>query len=185
MHTRMTASLRRGRVNSAGARYFITICSQRRNSSLTAPDCAAAISGVLDRLEADGDLDLLAHTIMPDHIHVLAILSGKLSISQVVGKLKTLTKPALRIAGANWQDNFFEHRLRPEEAAGIYALYIFLNPYRAHLIQAVDVWPFWKRANAHGFDFVAQLINGKLPPVEWLTSDIEALGLRTDDVGVD
>jgi putative transposase len=109
---------------------------------LTAPVTAAAIAKVLMRIEQDGDMELLAHTIMPDHVHILAALCGRLTVSQAVGKLKAPTKPALRSAGATWQENFFEHRLRPEDAAGAYARYIFLNPYRARLIPRIEVWRY-------------------------------------------
>ena len=68
----------------------------------------------MSEAEKDGDATCMASTIMPDHLHFLAILSDRLSISRVVGKFKALTQPAMRAEGLCWQANFFEHRLRPE-----------------------------------------------------------------------
>jgi REP element-mobilizing transposase RayT len=185
MPTRRTAALRRGRISSAGARYFLTFCTRNREPKLTAPVTGAALAGILARLEKDGDWELMAQTIMPDHMHILAILSGRLTVGQAVGKFKALTKPALKVARAAWQENFFEHRLRPEEAAGPYLRYIFLNPYRAQLIQRLGVWPFWRKSQTHEFDFSDSLIEDRFPPEEWLTSDVATSGLRTEDIGAD
>jgi REP element-mobilizing transposase RayT len=185
MPTRRTAALRQGRASLADARYFITFCTQKRNPALIMPVTSDAIARILTRLEEDGDWKPLAYTIMPDHIHILAVLSGRLTVSQVVGKMKALTNPTLKIAGAAWQENFFEHRLRPDEIAGAYARYIFLNPYRAQLIRQTETWPYWTKSAVHEFDFISQLIDGRLPPMEWLTTSTEMTGLRVEDVGVD
>ena len=183
--TRRTTDLRKGRTSLAGARYFVTICAQRPERQLVLPATAEAVSGVLARIEKDGDATFLASTIMPDHLHLLAILSDRLSIGRVVGKLKALTEPALRGGDLRWQENFFEHRLRPEDRAGDYARYIFLNPYRAGLIRQDEEWLWWRRSPEHGFDFLPMLDGGRFPPAEWLQMADEALGVMPETVGND
>jgi REP element-mobilizing transposase RayT len=120
---------------------------------------------------------------MPDHLHVLATLSGRLSVGQVIGKFKVLAKPALALADIRWQENFHEHRLRPEDVPGNYARYIFLNPYREKLISRCEDWPFWSKAGDVDFDFIHQLDAGGRPPEEWLTADMESLGVSLDAIG--
>ena len=183
--TRRTADLRKGRTSLAGARYFITICAQRPERRLVLPATAEAVSGILARIEKDGDATFLASTIMPNHLHLLALLTGRLTLSRVVGKLKALTEPVLRVEGPRWQENFFEHRLQPEDRASDYARYIFLNPYRAGLIRRNDEWPWWRRSPEHGFDFLSMLDDGRFPPVEWLQMDDEALGVMPETAGND
>ncbi len=122
---------------------------------------------------------------MPDHLHVLATLSGRLAVGQAVGKIKTLTKPALTSAGAAWQENFHEHRLRPADLPGNYARYIFLNPYRGKLIGRCEHWPFWTKAPNVDFDFMQLLDVGRWPPEEWLTADMVSLGVDGKAIGAD
>ena len=102
---------------------------------------------------------------MPDHLHVLFELGERLSLDRVVAKLKALSKHD-RI---DWQPNYFEHRLRPNDLEGSYARYIFLNPYRSGLISCREVWPLWIVGSKGGnWDFLAMLEDGKFPPAEWL-----------------
>ena len=122
---------------------------------------------------------------MPDHLHVLATMSSRLTVGQVIGKFKMQTNAALNSSDVHWQENFFEHRLRPEDITGNYARYIFLNPYRDKLIARCETWPFWSKAKDVDLDFVHSLDAGGLPPEEWLTTEIESLGVRHDFVGVD
>ncbi len=121
---------------------------------------------------------------MPDHLHLCVRLSHRLSIGQVVGKLKSATRTALGTAGCRWQSNFFEHRLRADESVSQYALYMFLNPYRAKILERRKVWPGWMRGSI-SFDFDLALEESKYPPEEWLLSDAQALGLTAADVGSD
>ena len=182
---RRTDELRKGRVSLAGARYFVTVCARRPERRLVHTPIADAVSAVLARIEKDGDATFMASTIMPDHLHLLAILSERLSLSRIVGKLKALTEPALRGGDLRWQGNFFEHRLRPEDHTSDYARYIFLNPYRAHLIRRGEEWPWWKRSPAHDLDFLQMLEHGRFPPQVWLEMDDTSLGVDPVAIGND
>jgi hypothetical protein len=79
-----------------------------------------------------------------------------------------------------WQANYFEHRLRPDDANSPYARYMFLNPYRAGLIPADHPWPWWRAWD--DFDFMAALSDGG-PPVEWLSQSLKDLGIIPETVG--
>lgn len=169
----------------AGARYFITICARRPEDRLVQPSVAGAITSALERMERDGDADLVAYTVMPDHVHLLASLTGRLSLSRLVGKFKALTELAMRAGCLQWQENFFDHRLRPEDRTGDYALYVFLNPYRAGLICHDEVWPWWRKSAVHDFDFVSMLDSGRYPPRAWIDAEPSAQGVSVDTVGCD
>ena len=182
---RRTQALRRGRVSLPGARYFITLSAVRPTAALTMPRLAAEIQ----RLSTDTIIDdagrLLCSTIMPDHVHLLLELGGRLTVGQLIGKLKALSRPALAAEGAAWQRDFFEHRLRPDDPANAYARYVFLNPYRAALLDRRSVWPWWVLGTGVEFDFTAMLDCGQYPPTEWLGEDLSVSGLCAERLGPD
>lgn len=168
MHTRRTDDLRKHRVSVMGARYFLTCCLSRPMTGLTNLPASRALRLTFDRLSEDGDWNLLAATIMPDHAHVLFVLGAKLPLNRMVAKLKACsTCGTLR-----WQPNCFEHRLRPDDTASSYARYIFLNPYRAGLLPRRAIWSHWIIGTDGGnWDFIAKLEDGMFPPAEWLTQE--------------
>lgn len=49
--------------------------------------------------------------------------------------------------GIQWQDGFFDHRLRTDESAAEKGNYIRMNPVRAGLVENPEAWPYqrdWK-----------------------------------------
>ncbi len=182
---RHTADLHRGRWSASGLRYFITCCLQRPATGLTSPLCAAAIRSAWQTLTADGDIVLECATIMPDHLHALLVLGQRLQLGRVVAKFKALTRTALLANGVAWQRDFFEHQLRPDEHASPFARYIFLNPYRAGLLERRASWTHTYLKPEHDFDFLAMLEEGLYPPAEWLALPADKLGLDLKIIGND
>lgn len=113
-----------------------------------------------------GDWQLLAATVMPDHVHVLFTLGERLSLDRVIAKLKARGRSADAVW--RWQANVFEHRLRADEDAEDYAFYIFMNPYRAGLVEAGGPWPGWVRSAEWRWRFEDGLNSEGVPPAEWL-----------------
>lgn len=118
----------------------------------------------------------MAATIMPDHLHLLFKLGDRLSFGQVVGKLKTLARDRGR---AKWkfQEDGYEHQLRPVDSMEDYGFYIFMNPYRARLLAMDQTWPCWVCPDSRQFRFVQYLGAGGLPAPEWL-SEVEIVAKR-------
>ncbi len=179
---RRTADLRKGRVSLPGARYFVTCAAVRPCATLVTPACAAAIRAGLDQLINAVDIVPICATIMPDHMHAVFVLTGRLPVGRVMGKFKSLSRVALAAHQAEWQRGFFEHRLRPGERTDPYARYLFLNPYRAGLLPRMAVWPHWMTGSVP-IEFQNMLDEGRYPPEEWLEMEPEALGLRPEDIG--
>ena len=182
---RRTSRLSYGRVSLPDARYFLTLCAVRPSRALTEPEVAHAIADTLLAMQAEGDWLGACSTVMPDHLHLLGRLGARLSLGQIVGKLKALTKSLLTAHKTGWQANFFEHRLRPDEPWDCYAFYVFLNPYRTSLIDAHQAWPWWWRSSDVSFDFESMLRPDGTPPDEWVGWDAERMGLRPESVGSD
>ena len=182
---RRTDALRVGRVSLPGARYFLTLCGVRPTSSLTQAGAAEAIHASTNAVLKDNVGRLLCSTIMPDHIHLLMELGNGLTIGQIVGKLKALSRAALASCETAWQRDFIEHRLRPDAPANAYARYIFMNPYRVSLLNRRAVWPWWRLGANVAFDFMALLEEGTYPPAEWLAEDPLAGIPRPEFIGGD
>lgn len=165
-HSRATAKLLPGRVSVAGACYFLTWCTHDRLPDLAASNVQARLRAAISGMDESGDATLLGATVMPDHVHLLITLGKRLTVSQVVAKIKASVSrqhPAVR-----WQLNFFEHRLRDITAAEDFAFYIFMNPYVANLINLNEPWPGWMPATQVRWFFEDKQREGRLPQAEWL-----------------
>lgn len=163
---RKTERLRFGRVSLPGARYFVTVCVQGRASVLMTDSHLPRVRAAFDELSEAGDWRLLAGVVMPDHLHVLFTLGDRLSLDRVLAKLKARARDPNSVW--RWQANGFEHRLRAEENAEDYAFYIFMNPYRAGLVNSSVRWPGWIRGVDRRWRFEDALGADGTPPVEWL-----------------
>ena len=81
---------------------------------------------------------------MPDHIHALLSFGATRRMSRVVGDWKRWQNLK---HGINWQENFFDHRLRRDESLEQKALYIRTNPVVKGLCSTPEEWP-WILDNA-------------------------------------
>jgi putative transposase len=160
-------ALRRHRVSIPGATYFITICTGARATGLNEPSPSDEIKTQVLALETDQTLKVQAAVIMPDHLHLLFSVTGRLSVGQIVGRLKSKTRAALASQGLIWQGNYYEHRLRVSDPREEVLRYLFLNPYRAGIIPQTATYPhFWiGTAEAEWFH---PMLDDTRPFLEWL-----------------
>lgn len=163
---RKTERLRIGRVSLPGARYFVTACVQGREPVLMVDVQLKRVLAGMDELTLAGDWRLLAASVMPDHVHVLFTLGERLPFDRVVAKLKSRARAADSVW--RWQANVFEHRLRADEDAEDYAFYIFMNPYRAGLVDMSRSWPGWMCGAGWRWRFEDGLSVAGAPPSEWI-----------------
>ena len=122
---------------------------------------------VLRDWHAEKQGGVLAATVMPDHLHVLFTLGATLTIGQTIARWKSSLRRSIEFA-EDFQRDFWDHRLRETEQIEDYALYIFLNPYRARLLLHDRIWPGWWAPEPSLFRFTALLAAGGTPPREWL-----------------
>ena len=163
---RKTARLRWGRISVAGSRYFLTLCTKDRVPVLSSPPVCDSILAALRPVYTD-DAVLLAATIMPDHVHLLFTLGSRLTLGQVMGKFKTLSRDR-GFSPWHWQEDGFDHRLRAEDSTEDYGFYLFMNPYRASFLPTSQTWPWWICPDPTQFRFTAHLNPDGTPPPEWL-----------------
>ena len=163
------AALRRGRVSIPGAEYFLTVCTDKRRTGLTAHETATSILGELQAMDDDSTWHLRCTIVMPDHIHLLVILGQHLPLGKTIARLKSKTSALLRkfTAPLDWERDFFDHHVRPDDdRLGIF-LYIFLNPYRAGLSTRSERWP-WYYCCEEDWAWFKAYLDAERPAPEWL-----------------
>ena len=89
-------------------------------------------------------LDLIAFTIMPNHVHFVAALNGDRTLSQVMQSLKGFTaREANRLLNRTgnrfWQDESYDRVIR-EGRLGNVVHYILTNPLKAGLVKDWRDW---------------------------------------------
>lgn len=132
----------------------------------------------MQELTLAGNDAWLAGTIMPNHIHALFELTEKLPLHRVIAKLKGNITRRLRHAVQTpiWQENVFEHRIRPDEDAEVYAFYMYMNPYRAGIWPMEKSWPWWLCTAPCRFRFLDRCRENGSPQPEWLAAAEKVAG---------
>ena len=151
----------------AGTVYFVTLATAERQPWLAVPRTRDVFMSVLRAWQAERNGRILAVTVMPDHAHVLVELGRLLTIGQVVSGWKAAVRRGAGYA-QTFQDNAREYRLEASEAVEDYGLYMFLAPYRAHLLTIVQGWDGWWAPEPGLFQFTASLNTFGGPPEEWV-----------------
>ncbi len=161
------AALRRGRISTPEAEYFVTLCTAQRHQGLDQRPLAECVIRELRAMEADGTWIVRCATVMPDHLHLIVLLGRRLSLGKAVQRLKAKTAETLRSAGLGWERDFFDHRLRVEDDCRSLFLYIYLNPYRKQLCARDLPWP-WFVCGEDDWVWLRHDLERDLPPPEWL-----------------
>ncbi len=165
-NTRRTVRLSGRRVSIAGARYFITLCVADRAEQIAETPVSSQLINQLEQQEGEADFELQCSVVMPDHIHFVIRLGDRISLSQSIAKFKVKTKRFV-----SWQENFYEHRIRPDENEENYAFYVFMNPYVENLCGPSERWRGWKCWRKVPYDFEDLLGSGGQIPVEWVKKE--------------
>ena len=124
--------------------YHIVVVTNGRQHFLTGEFANAARDRLIGACNAQS-FDLLAFTLMPDHVHLL--IHGQRAGSDLLAFVKrfkqTTSYDFIQRTGERlWQQSFFDHVLRRDEDPIAVAQYIVDNPVRAQLVARYEDWPF-------------------------------------------
>ena len=124
-----------------GAIYFITINTATRSTNqLAHPATAEAIKQAIQVYTNSSKWHPKLAVVMPDHLHLLVSLNtARFSISQIISPWKSYLKKS---QGIQWQEGFFEHRIRDRSSLEEKERYLRMNPVRANLVKASKEWPY-------------------------------------------
>ncbi len=151
----------------ARARYFVTLTTKDHGPWLAVPRTRDAFLAVLRSWHEGRNGRILAVSALPDHVHILMELGSLLTAAQVISGWKSALRRGAGYA-ETFQETFREYRLDAAEAAEDYGLYMFLAPYRAHLLMTVQMWGGWWAPDLGLFKFPASLNATGGPPEEWV-----------------
>ncbi len=89
--------------------------------------------------ESAGRLKLISLTVMPDHIHLIAKWNHTIGLGQTIKSFKGIIAKRHAI---EWQQGFFDHRIRSSGELRAKTAYVRANPIRAGLVKTEADWPF-------------------------------------------
>jgi len=124
-----------------GQTYFITInCKRRGANTLAKQETTEAIKEAVQYYNDLGKWWTKLFVVMPDHLHALLSLNtASYTMSQIISPWKSYLK---KNQGIDWQEGFFEHRIRNQDALEEKAHYLRQNPVRAGLVDEAMDWPY-------------------------------------------
>jgi putative transposase len=120
--------------------FFITInCLPRGENQLAHQTVWQAILETITFREERGDWKWSILLAMPDHLHGIVRFPEGFFMSKCITDWKRWLATKHKI---QWQDGYFDHRLRSLESASEKADYIRMNPVRAGLVVSPTEWPY-------------------------------------------
>ena len=128
-----------------GARFHIRIRLARDTRPLTHADIAPRLLQSAAFYHERNRWYAWLFLLMPDHLHAVLSFPQTLSMSRVVGDWKKYQERELKV---DWQEGYFDHRLRSDNEFAEKCSYIRMNPVRADLCIDPADWPWlsepWK-----------------------------------------
>ena len=124
-----------------GSTFFITVnCANRGTNQLCAKTNPDRIAESVAFRHASNVWQVTLLVLMPDHLHTL--MSFPTHLKPMSAPMKAWKRYLARETGIEWQDGFFDHRIRNEDELREKAAYIRLNPVRAGLCTEPEDWPY-------------------------------------------
>jgi putative transposase len=134
--------------------FFVTTVTWQRTPLFRNPQKAELMMDVLAHCGEQRKYVMHEFAIMPDHLHLLLTPAAEITLERAMQLIKGgfsyrlgKTGPANAKRGLVWQESFTNHRIRDERDYAQHGDYIRLNPVRARLVEAPQLYPY-SSANA-------------------------------------
>lgn len=131
----------------SGSPVFITSVTHERRNIFTSRENIQLLWDTIHYVKRLVTFDLLAHVILPDHVHLLLLMPNERpDFSIVLQKIKwNFTweyKKANHISTPVqiWQRGFWDHVIRDEDDLAIHLDYIHWNPVKHQLVSRPEEW---------------------------------------------
>ena len=112
---------------------------------LAIAECAEAVVNCL-RYRDNIDYHLHAYVVMPNHVHVLATLTSRLGLAEVVRAWKGITARAINEhlgrMGQVWAREYFDRFIRDAAQFNEVVKYIGQNSVSTGLCECAEEWPY-------------------------------------------
>ena len=121
-------------------------CMKDNRTALTTPEVATALLKSVEFYQQKKRWHVSIFVLMPDHWHALISFPQEDAMNATVGDWKRYQEKQL---GIQWQEGFFDHRIRSEAEFVEKAHYLRMNPVRAGLCDEPVNWP-WRIEQVDG-----------------------------------
>ena len=120
--------------------FFITVCCRRRLfNSLAKPEVAEKMRESLIYRQSLRQWWTVHALAMPDHFHALFAFGQGIEMKKVITDWKRFHTTHSKI---EWQEDFFDHRIRSDESLDEKIEYIRHNPVRQGLVVKPEDWKY-------------------------------------------
>ena len=123
----------------------VTVAVRHRRPVFASPTLAQAAVDVLRTHAGKTGVSVHGYCVMPDHVHLVIEPSPGCDITTFIGQFKNLAQRAAwkhGVAGAFWQQSFWDHFLRAAEQVERVLEYVLSNPVRRGLVEQWRDYPF-------------------------------------------
>lgn len=126
--------------------FFVTTNTSMGRRLLQSERNATLLIDVLRSNVATGKFQLEDFVIMPDHLHLLLMLQGNVTIEKAMqlikGGFSYRLKKEFGYHGEVWQRGFSDVRIRDGQSFSQHRAYIVENPVKAGLVDSAELWPY-------------------------------------------
>jgi REP element-mobilizing transposase RayT len=122
-------------------------CAERGREQLTLTQTAMALLDAARFYHDQRKWHIALWLLMPDHFHAILGFPRDVVMADLFKHWKRYTARQL---GIDWQDGFFDHRLRNAQEENAKHHYIRHNPVRKNLCERPEDWPHQLRWSSGG-----------------------------------
>ena len=160
---------RYNRNRSPGGTYFFTVVTYRRQPLFGDRRARAALREAVEETRANHPFDVVAWTLLPDHLHTIWKLPDgdsdystrwrliKSRCTRSLCRVGALHPPSVQSRSRQrhgeqpvWQRRFWEHTIRDEEDLRKHIIYVHYNAVKHGLVEDAHLWPF---STIHRYDY--------------------------------
>jgi REP element-mobilizing transposase RayT len=138
-------NLRKGRFSEKGKAYSLTKCAVP-GIILTDDPFSKLLIDAIFWMDSQKRFSIGAFVIMPDHYHLVIILTGRNTLHGVMKSLGSYTSREINrrvgTSGKIWQKGYYDRSIRRSEDLKEIFDYIHNNPVRKGLVDHPEEWPY-------------------------------------------
>ena len=132
--------------STPGSSYFETTKCWQGRCIFQVPEIAEILGQTLFDYRQRGAYHLHEFVLMPDHLHLLLTPGATASLEKAIQLIKGGSSHRIHKERNQrmeiWQQGFYDWTIRDADDWQSKAEYIRMNPVRAKLVQAPEVWPY-------------------------------------------
>ena len=121
--------------------FFVTTATHARRRLFGVDANAQLFIETVQHYRREGRYKLHAFVVMPDHVHLI-LTPLEVTLERAVGLIKGGFSHRLASNFPVWQRGFTDHRIRDAADMEARRSYLHLNPVRARLAEAEDLYPY-------------------------------------------